>query len=688
MPAPSFVHLRLHSEYSVVDGTLRIDEAVAAAAADGMPALAITDLSNAFGLIKFYRAARAAGIKPIAGCDVWITHDNERDLPYRAILLAADRGGYLRLCDWMSRAFRTNQHRGRAELRREWFDEGTDGLIALVGRPSRRRRRRAACKATRSPPSARRARGPRGSQSATNLECSARAFPDDDALVAATVGIASELALAGGRHASRSSSRRATTSARTRRACASRRPHPRRHAPAAPLHRRAVLHDAGRDGAKFADLPQALANTVAIAPALQPRDPARQELPAGFPDACRRHHRRAPAQRGRAGLERRLASLYPEPQVREQKRPSTSSRLDFETATIVQMGFAGYFLIVATSSTGPSATTCRWVRAADRARIARRVRARHHRPRSRCATRCCSSASSIPSGVDARLRHRLLPGRRDRVIDYVKQKYGADSVSQIATFGTPRCESGRARRRAACSTFRIPFVDGIAKLIPFQPGKLVTLKRREGEPEANVIYAREVEPLINERESAEEKCASSWHSPSSSKGLPRNVGMHAGGVLIAPGKLTEFCPLYVQPNADAIISQFDKDDVEAVGLVKFDFLGPHDAHDPRLDHSLRAHARSVVDRRPRFAAARRPGRVLDLPHRQHRRRVPVRIARHARAPEAGAGHALRGHHRARRAVPPRPDGAHSRLRRAQVRDASVPPTWTRAWSPSCRRRTA
>src|SRR5512137_2915667 len=97
MTAPSYVHLRLHSEYSIVDGTLRIDEAVAAAAADGMPALAITDLANAFGLIKFYKAARAAGVKPIAGCDVWITHDTERDAPFRAILLAADRAGYLRL---------------------------------------------------------------------------------------------------------------------------------------------------------------------------------------------------------------------------------------------------------------------------------------------------------------------------------------------------------------------------------------------------------------------------------------------------------------------------------------------------------------------------------------------------------------------------------------------------------------
>ena len=104
MTQPAFVHLRLHSEFSIADGALRIDDAVAAAAADGMPALALTDLANQFGLIKFYRAARAKGVKPIAGCDVFITHDAERDQPFRAVLLAATHDGYLKLCDWLTRA--------------------------------------------------------------------------------------------------------------------------------------------------------------------------------------------------------------------------------------------------------------------------------------------------------------------------------------------------------------------------------------------------------------------------------------------------------------------------------------------------------------------------------------------------------------------------------------------------------
>ena len=131
MSSPGFVHLRLHSEYSIADGTLRIDDAVAAAAADRMPALALTDLANQFGLIKFYTAARARGIKPIAGCDIWIANDKEPEQSSRALLLVASRDGYLRLCDWLSRAYLTHQHRGRAQFDRAWFREGTQGLIAL-----------------------------------------------------------------------------------------------------------------------------------------------------------------------------------------------------------------------------------------------------------------------------------------------------------------------------------------------------------------------------------------------------------------------------------------------------------------------------------------------------------------------------------------------------------------------------
>ncbi len=134
MSNPGFIHLRLHSEYSITDGIVRIGDAVARAVEDGMPALALTDLSNVFGLVKFYQAARSKGIKPIAGCDVWIGHAGQGERPARVLLLVQDLTGYRRLCEWLSRAYRENYVHGRAQLQLEWLEEsGTEGLIALSG---------------------------------------------------------------------------------------------------------------------------------------------------------------------------------------------------------------------------------------------------------------------------------------------------------------------------------------------------------------------------------------------------------------------------------------------------------------------------------------------------------------------------------------------------------------------------
>src|SRR5258706_12310852 len=134
MARPRFVHLRMHSEYSVTDGIVRIDEVVKRAAADGMPALAITDAANLFGMVKFYGAARTAGVKPVVGADCWLQNAVDRDKPFRLLLLCASRAGYLRLCGLLSRAWLHNQPRGRAEIARDWLEEAsTDGLVALSG---------------------------------------------------------------------------------------------------------------------------------------------------------------------------------------------------------------------------------------------------------------------------------------------------------------------------------------------------------------------------------------------------------------------------------------------------------------------------------------------------------------------------------------------------------------------------
>ena len=572
MTHPAFVHLRLHSEFSIADSTLRIDEAVQAAAADAMPALALTDLANLFGLVKFYKAARKLGIKPIAGCDVWLTHDAERDVPRRALLLAASRDGYLRLCDWLTRAYRSNQHRGRAELRRAWFAEGTDGIIALSGA-----RDGAVGQALLQGNAA-------GATRVAEewaelfpdrfvLEVQRAGRPDDEALLAATVALAEQTGLPIVATHPVQFRRRDDFRAHEARVCIA-----EGHVLSDPRRPRRFTAEQyfttqAEMAAKFADLPEALANSVAIAQRCNLTLPLGKSHLPEFPTPAGvtlDQHLRSESM---AGLERRLAHTYPDPAEREARRPQYVSRLEFEAATIVQMGFAGYFLIVA-----------------DFINWAKRDGVPVGPGRGSGAGSLVAYALGI-TDLDP-LRYGLLferflnPERvsmpdfdidfcqfgRDRVIEYVKDKFGAESVSQIATFGTL---AAKAAVRDVGRVLDLPynFVDGIAKLIPFQPGKTVTLKRRVCEAEANVIYARDAEPLIGEREAAEEEVRELIALAEELEGLPRNVGMHAGGVLIAPGKLTDFCPLYVQPGASAPVSQFDKDDVESVGLVKFDFLG-------------------------------------------------------------------------------------------------------------------
>jgi DNA polymerase-3 subunit alpha len=561
MSAPAFVHLRLHTEFSIADGTVRIDDAVAAAVADAMPALAITDLANTFGLVKFYKAARGAGIKPILGCDVWLTHDAERDQPYRALLLVASRAGWLKLTDWLTRAYRGNSHRGRAELRREWFDEGTEGLIALSGA---RDGDAGASLLQGNANGARKAAQDWAARFSGRyyLEVQRAGHADDDALVAATVALARELALPvvathpvqflrpdGFRaHEARVCVAEGHQLADPRR--------PKRFTPEQHFKSQAEMV------AAFADLPEALANAVKVAQRCNFSLPLGKNHLPDFPTPAGvtlDDHLRAEAA---AGLARRLESLYPDRAARAEKRAEYEARLDFEAKTVVQMGYSGYFLIVA-----------------DFINWAKKNGVPVGPGRGSGAGSLVAYALGI-TDLDP-IRYALLferflnPERvsmpdfdidfcqdgRDRVIDYVKKKYGADSVSQIATFGTM---AAKAVVRDVGRVLDLPytFCDGIAKLIPFQPGKLVTLK-----------MAREVEPLLAERERNEEEVRGLLELAESLEGLTRNVGMHAGGVLIAPGRLTDFCPLYTQAGADGLVSHFDKDDVEAIGLVKFDFLG-------------------------------------------------------------------------------------------------------------------
>ena len=561
MSDPAFVHLRLHSEFSIADGTVRIDDAIAAATADAMPALALTDLSNVFGLVKFYRAARENGLKPIVGCDVWLTHESERDAPYRALLLCANRDGYLKLCDWLSRAFRSNQHRARAEISKDWFDSGTEGLIALSGardgdigqallQGNASGARRLAQSWARLFPNR------------FYLEVQRAGRPDDDALVAATVGLAGETELPVVATHPVQFLRRDAFRAHEARVCIA-----EGHILADTRRPRTFTADQyfttqAEMSSRFADLPEALANSVTIAQRCNLSIPlGKNHLPAfpTPPGVTIDEHLEIEA---RAGLEKRLDALYPDASERQAKRAEYEARLAFEIATIRATGFSGYFLIVAdfinwAKSNAVPVGPGRGSGVASLVAYALRITDLDPLHYALVFERLLNPERvSMPDfDID------FCQDERERVIDYVKRKYGADSVSQIATFGTM---AAKAVVRDVGRVLDLPygFVDGIAKLIPFQPGRLVTLKQ-----------AREAEPLLAERERNEEEVRELLSLAESLEGLTRNVGMHAGGVLIAPGKLTDFCPLYCQPGADSLVSQFDKDDVEAIGLVKFDFLG-------------------------------------------------------------------------------------------------------------------
>ena len=310
----------------------------------------------------------------------------------------------------------------------------------------------------------------------------------------------------------------------------------------------------------FADLPEALANSVEIARRCSLSvELGKNKLPQ-FPTPEGVSLDDYLAQQAAAGLETRLAQLFPDPQVRAAKRPEYLQRLEFETATIQQMGFPGYFLIVA-----------------DFINWAKNNGVPVGPGRGSGAGSLVAYALGItdldPLRYDLLFERFLNPERvsmpdfdvdfcqdgRDRVIDYVKHRYGAASVSQIATFGTM---AAKAVIRDVGRVLDMPFnfVDQFAKLIPNEIG--ITLAQ-----------AREKEPALRQRLEAEEELRELWELAEKLEGLTRNVGMHAGGVLIAPGRLTDFCPLYCAAGAESVVSQFDKDDVERVGLVKFDFLG-------------------------------------------------------------------------------------------------------------------
>ena len=557
-----FVHLRLHSEFSVVDGTNRIDDAVQVAADDKQPALALTDLNNLFGTIKFYKQARSIGVKPLLGAEIYL-ESLTQDVNHlsKMILLVQSQQGYLNLCELLSRGWTQNVHKAVGVIKLAWLQELSQGLIALSGAQS-------------GPVGQALVQGDLSRASELALQI-AGIFPhrfyielqragraDDEAHVVAAVQLASHLNLPVVATHPVQFTKPDDYEAHEARVCISEGEILGNQRRIRKFTREQYFKSSAQMLELFADIPSAVANTLEIAKrcnvSLVLGKPQLPDYPTPNGMAIDEYFRFS----SHEGLKERLAHLYPDATKREAERQRYEERLEFEINTILKMGFPGYFLIVGdfiiwAKNNGCPVGPGRGSGAGSLVAYSLKITDLDPLQYNLLFERFLNPERvSMPDfDID------FCQTNRDRVIDYVKDKYGRNAVSQIVTFGT------MAARAAIRDVGRVldmsyTFCDGISKLIPNKPGQHITIDGA----------VKEV-PMLAERLEKEEEVKTLLELAKKLEGMTRNVGMHAGGVLIAPGKLTDFCPLYQQPGSESAVSQFDKDDVEAAGLVKFDFLG-------------------------------------------------------------------------------------------------------------------
>ncbi len=556
-----FVHLRLHTEYSITDSIVRIDAVVAKAAAEKMPALAIGDLGNLFGAVKFFQMARGRGVQPIIGCELWVTNEKNRDQAARILLLCQSPSGYLHLSRLLTRAFRENTWRGRPEVLREWLNtESCEGLIALSGHAAgdvgmallNGDNKRAIELAN--------AWG-RDFPNAFYLELQRAGRDSDETCNAATLNLAQVCDLPVVATHPIQFMAADDYKAHEARVCISRGEVLGDKRRARDFTPQQYFQSTEEMLALFADVPEAVENSVEIARRCHFEFVLGKSRLPDFPTPNGETIEAYLYDTTKAGLEKRLAVLFPDAAKRDEVRPGYYERLEYELKVIVQMGFPGYFLIVAdfigwAKNNGVPVGPGRGSGAGSLVAYSLGI------------------TDLDPLQYELLFERFLNPERvsmpdfdidfcqdgRDRVIDYVKNKYGHESVSQIATFGTMAAKAV-IRDVGRVLGMGYNYVDSIAKLVPGQPLGIT------------LTQAMEQEPQFSEKIRAEEEVAELMELALKLEGITRNVGMHAGGVLIAPGPLTEFTPLYVADGSESFVSQYDKDDVEAVGLVKFDFLG-------------------------------------------------------------------------------------------------------------------
>lgn len=554
----SFVHLHLHSEYSLVNGMIRLPSLIDQTLQNQMPAVGITDMGNLYGAVKFFNKCVASGIKPIIGAEVYIENLEKVTQPTILVLLVQDEIGYVNLSELISRGFREGQHSGKPIIQKSWLQGKTDGLICLSG--GLRGELGASLMANRD------------AHSPILIEEYQVLFPNRFYIEITRVGhpyeeeyIASAAKLAAqcqvplvatndahfmqqkdfDSHEVRVCINEGRVLNDTRRA--------KHHTP------QQYYKTAEQMIELFADIPSAIENTLLIAQRCNFEMRMGTYFLPDFPvpenETIESHLRKESF----AGLEVVMQRRFPEGPSAEMRK-EYEDRMDFELGIINEMGFPGYFLIVA--------DFIQWAKDND---------VPVGPGRGSGAGSIVAYALKI-TDLDP-IEHILLferflnPERvsmpdfdvdfciegRERVIEYVAQKYGRDKVSQIITYGTMAAK-GVVRDVGRVLGMSYGHVDGVAKLIPFDLG--MTLSK-----------ALEKEPELKDRYDNEEEITALIDMALKLEGLARNVGKHAGGVVIAPTNLTDFTPLYCEHGSEQIVSQYDKDDLETIGLVKFDFLG-------------------------------------------------------------------------------------------------------------------
>lgn len=558
MAEPRFIHLRVHSDYSMIDGLAKTGPLVKKVAAMGMPAFAITDFTNLCGLVKFYGATHSSGIKPIIGADFFVESEQLGDEIAHLTVLARNNEGYQNLTLLISEAYQKGYGAIGPTIHRDWLVKHKAGLILLSGGR----------------------KGDvgqfllRGNQALVEeclafyethfpnsyyLELIRTGRPDEESYLHAAVELATQRGLPVvatndvrfiessdfDAHEIRVAIHDGFTLSDPKR--------PKNYSPQQYLRTEAEMCEL------FADIPEALENSVEIAKRCNVTIRLGEYFLPQFPTGDMKTEDFL-VMRSKEGLEERLEFLFPDEKVRAERRPEYDERLDVELNVINQMGFPGYFLIVMefiqwSKDNGVPVGPGRGSGAGSLVAYALKI------------------TDLDPLEFDLLFERFLNPERvsmpdfdvdfcmekRDQVIDHVAQMYGRDAVSQIITFGTM---AAKAVIRDVGRVLGHPygFVDRISKLVPPDPGMTLD-KAFEAEPQLPEIYEadEEVKALIDMARKLE--------------GVTRNAGKHAGGVVIAPTKITDFAPLYCDAEGNNPVTQFDKNDVEYAGLVKFDFLG-------------------------------------------------------------------------------------------------------------------